>query len=253
MGYFAGVLLTGPSRRSATLNRSVRLFRAFLTEQRDPDRFYSVLAADSVGQLSEYAELHGAVVLDVGAGPGYFRAAFVEAGARYVSVDHDLGELGARGAVEPGSVVGCATALPFGDGVVDVCYSSNVLEHVRQPWAMADEMLRVTRPGGVVYLSFTVWWSPWGGHETAPWHYFGGERAARRYERRTGRPPKNRYGQSLFPVTVAEAMRWVRSNPRGELVAAFPRYHPRWAAGVTRVPLVREALTWNLAVVMRRR
>ena len=49
---------------------------------------------------------------------------------------------------------------------------------------MIDEMVRVTRPGGTVFVSFTPWWSPWGGHETAPWHYLGGEYARRRY-----RPP----------------------------------------------------------------
>ena len=38
--------------RTATLSRSVELFRAFLREQSDPDLFYGVLAADSVRQLS---------------------------------------------------------------------------------------------------------------------------------------------------------------------------------------------------------
>src|SRR5690606_39471967 len=59
----------------------------------------------------------------------------------------------------------------------DVCYSSNVLEHVPDPWRMAEEMLRVTRPDGVVFLSYTVWFGPWGGHETAPWHFLGGRHA----------------------------------------------------------------------------
>lgn len=235
------------------MRRSVSLFRAFLAEQSDPDHFYGTLAADSVGQLSDYAEMRDALVLDVGGGPGYFRRAFADAGARYVSVDSDVGEMAARGAPEPGSVIGSGMALPIRDGVVDVCYSSNVLEHVLRPWAMAEEMLRVTRPGGVAFVSFTVWWSPWGGHETAPWHYLGGERAARRYERRTGRAPKNRYGRTLFPVSVRQAMAWARGTPDGEMLAAFPRYHPWWAGAVTRVPVVREVLTWNLAVVMRRR
>ncbi|PSL04072.1 methyltransferase family protein [Haloactinopolyspora alba] len=252
MGYFAGVLVPD-SRSRATLGRSARLFSAFLTEQSNPDNFYEILAGDSVDQLSEFVELPDALVLDVGGGPGYFRRAFRAAGARYVSVDSDVGELAARGSPEPGSVVGSGMALPVRDDAVDVCYSSNVLEHVPRPWAMADEMLRVTRPGGVVFLSFTVWWSPWGGHETAPWHLLGGERAARRYERRTGHPPKNRYGRSLFPVTVRDTLAWARRSPRGQLVRALPRYHPWWAAAVVRVPGVRELVTWNLAVVMRRR
>jgi hypothetical protein len=70
---------------------------------------------------------------------------------------------------------------------------------------MGDEMLRVCRPGGVIFYSYTLWYGPWGGHETAPWHYLNGRYAARRYERTTGHPPKNVYGQSLFPVSMAAA------------------------------------------------
>ena len=68
--------------RSATLSRSVSLFRAFLREQTDPDFFYGVLAADSARQLGEHVRLDGATVLDVGGGPGYFADAFRGAGAR---------------------------------------------------------------------------------------------------------------------------------------------------------------------------
>ncbi len=93
--------------------------------------------------------------------------------------------------------------LPFADDSFGVTYSSNVLEHVSEPWTMADEMVRVTRPGGLVFLSYTLWYGPWGGHETAPWHFLGGHRAARRYEKKHGHPPKNVFGTSLFPVTAA--------------------------------------------------
>ena len=96
--------------------------------------------------------------------------------------------------------------LPFRDGAFDVCYSSNVLEHVPEPWRMADEMLRVTRPGGTVFLSYTVWYGPWGGHETAPWHFLGGRYARRRYARKHGKQPKNKYGESLFRVTVRDGL-----------------------------------------------
>ena len=83
-----------------------------------------------------------------------------------------LGEISAR------TVIGSGMQLPFRDGSLDICYSSNVLEHVPDPWLMAEEMLRVTRPGGTVFISYTVWFGPWGGHETAPWHYLGGSTRA---------------------------------------------------------------------------
>lgn len=69
------------ARSDATLGRSWRLFRAFQVEQSDPDRFYSLLANDSVRQLSSWTPLAGKIVLDVGGGPGYFATAFRGAGA----------------------------------------------------------------------------------------------------------------------------------------------------------------------------
>lgn len=220
-------------------------------EQTDPDRFYGTLAADSVAQVRQFAPLDGAWVLDVGGGPGYFANRFRDAGATYTALDADLGELSGLGDPEPGTVLGSGMALPFADGSFDVTYSSNVLEHVPDPWLMADEMVRVTKPGGLVFLSYTLWWGPWGGHETAPWHYLGGHRAARRYTRRHGHPPKNVFGQSLFPVTAGAGMRWARSRAGVDVLAVMPRYLPRWSWWILKVPGLREVLTWNLAIVLR--
>jgi SAM-dependent methyltransferase len=239
--------------RAATLSRSITLFRAFLREQSDPDHFYGVLAADSARQLGEHVALAGATVLDVGGGPGYFADAFRGAGATYVGLEPDAGEMAARGEPQPGTVRASGEALPVRSAAVDVCYSSNVLEHVRSPWTMTAEMVRVTTPGGTVFLSFTPWYSPWGGHETAPWHYLGGNRARRRYRARTGQEPKNRFGESLFAVSVGAALRWARTCPDVDVVATLPRYHPWWAAWVIRVPGLRELVSWNLVIVMRRR
>src|SRR3954468_2184360 len=194
-----------PSRASAPwradLRRSRRLFSDFRVEQTDPARFYGALAEDSVGQLSGYLDLRGATMLDVGGGPGYFRDAFTAAGATYWALDADVGELSGQDGIAAGTVIGDGMRLPFRDDAVDLCYSSNVLEHVPDPWRMAEEMVRVTGSGGTVFISYTSWWGPWGGHETAPWYFLGGLRARRRYARRHGREPKNRYGESLFKVT----------------------------------------------------
>ncbi|MBU2663980.1 class I SAM-dependent methyltransferase [Actinoplanes bogorensis] len=236
----------------ATLRRSVTLFQAFLVEQTDPDRFYGTLADDSVAQLENYQDLRDQLVLDVGGGPGFFAAAFGKAGARYVRLEPEAGDM----ALEKDDVATLKASgmeLPIRTGSIDVCYSSNVLEHVPDPPRMLDEMVRVTRPGGLIYASFTPWLSPHGGHETGPWHYLGGEYAARRYERRMGKPPKNKFGHSLHPYSVGAALKWARNTPDATLVDSLARYHPSWAQWVLRVPAAREVLSWNLAIVLRRR
>ena len=235
-----------------TLGRSVRLLKDFRHEQDDPRRFYSALAQDSVGQLGQYVDLDGATLLDVGGGPGYFRDAFQAAGARYYALDADVGELSGLGEIAQGTVIGSGLALPFRDGCLDVCYSSNVLEHVSDPWLMAEEMVRVTRPGGTVFLSYTTWFGPWGGHETAPWHFLGGLRARRRYARKHGHEPKNKFGESLFPVTVRAGLIWAAAQTSAQVLEVLPRYNPRWTYWILRVPLLREVVTWNLVVVLRK-
>jgi SAM-dependent methyltransferase len=240
-----------PLAPSGSLRRSVQLFRAFRLEQTRPDLFYGLLARDSAREVGRFVDLDGTSVLDVGGGPGYFARAFEDAGARYAAVDADAGELGAAG--EPGSntVQASGLRLPLADGSVDLAYSSNVLEHVPDPVAMAEEMVRVTRAGGTVFLSWTTWFSPWGGHETAPWHYLGGRYAADRFARREGRRPKNDFGRSLFAAHAGRMLRWAQASPVVDVVAVFPRYHPRWARWVVRVPGLREVLAWNVVVVLR--
>lgn len=236
------------------MGRSVRLFGEFRHEQTDPDRFYRALADDTAAMIAHLhpRSLAGASVLDVGGGPGFFADAFTERSARYLSVEPDAGEMEAAGLDHRTAVRAQGQHLPFRTGSVDVCYSSNVAEHTTRPWAMADEMVRVTRSGGTVVLSYTLWWGPFGGHEMGVTHYLGGHRAARMYTRRHGHPPKNLYGESLFPVTAAAGLRWARSTPDATLRLAFPRYLPGWAWPVARIPGVREVAATNLVLVLEK-
>ena len=245
--------------RRATLSRSLRLLWQFRYEQPDPARFYGVLAADTAAMVGDlWLATHGVppagcTLLDVGGGPGYFEGAFGDAGVRYIGVEPDPNEMHAAEtafARGPGMLVRASgMALPFADDSMDICLSSNVAEHVRRPWQLGSEMLRVTRPGGLVVLSYTVWLGPFGGHEMGLSHYLGGERAAARYARKHGHRAKNDYGSSLFAVSAADGLAWAVST--GALVAAFPRYHPRWAWWLTSAPVLREFAVSNLVLVLR--
>ncbi|MFN8098186.1 MAG: class I SAM-dependent methyltransferase [Dermatophilaceae bacterium] len=231
------------------LRRSRDLFASFLVEQPDPDRFYGHLAADSLATLADYVDVRGRLVLDVGAGPAQFAAAFRAAGARYVPLDHDP----TVSSVADGGIVGSALALPVADRSVDVVFSSNLLEHVPDVEAVADEMVRVLKPGGVLYLSYTNWLSPWGGHEASPWHWVSADYAVRRYQRRHGRLPKNRLGETIFRTSIAQGLTWARDHSDIEILAARPRYLPDGFRILLRLPGVREILTWNLLLIVRRR
>lgn len=239
-----------PTRRYRTVTRSADLFRSFLVEQSDPERFYTDLANDTITLISRHEPLEGRLVLDVGAGSEQFGREFVDRGAYYVAVDLDRDALYPASSL--GGVVGRGEQLPIADGSIDVVIANNVMEHVLTPGHVGDEMVRVVRPGGLIFISYTVWASPWGGHETSPWHWLGGEYAARRYERKHGHPPKNVFGESMHATTVGGGLRWARNHPDVWLIEAAPRYHPDWADGVLSLPGLREVLTWNLMMVLRR-
>lgn len=53
---------------------------------------------------------------------------------------------------------GDAAKLPFKDGAFDAVVCSEVLEHVPDPVAVLDEIVRITRPGGRVALSVPRYW-----------------------------------------------------------------------------------------------
>src|SRR3954447_12307272 len=244
--------------RRATLSRSARLLSQFRFEQRDPARFYGALALDTAALVTDLwrdatgSSPAGRTLLDVGGGPGYFAAAFADAGLHYIGVEPDRTEMHAGPSAadrQTTYVRASGMALPFADASVDICLSSNVAEHVPEPWRLAREMLRVTKPGGLAVLSYTVWLGPFGGHEMGLTHYLGGARAAARYTRKHGHPAKNNYGSSLFAVSVADGIDFGEGT--GALVAAFPRYHPRWVWWMTKVPLLREFLVSNLVLVLR--
>jgi SAM-dependent methyltransferase len=235
------------------IRRSLRLLQGFRTQYDDPDGFYTLLADDTVSLVVEYGPVAGRRVVDIGGGRGYFGEAFRRAGAESVFVEPFWDEMTDQGRKLGYGVMGDGLRLPFADATFDVSHSSNVIEHVTDPRRLFDEMLRVLRPGGTMFLAFTNWFSPFGGHETSPWHYLGGERAAVRYERKTGHAPKNNFGTSLFRLDISDVLSLARSRPDADLLDAFPRYYPKWTRPLVAVPGLREVALWNLAIVIRRR
>lgn len=241
----------GPTRGLA---RSVHLFRLFLREGRDPDRFYTYLAADTLRHVRRYMDPSGVVAVDIGGGPGYTAEALRAAGASCVVVEYSAEQLGLHDRAPDVAVQGDGQSLPLRTGSASLVHSSNVLEHVPEWESMLSEMVRVLDPGaGTGYLTFTNWYSPWGGHETSPWHYLGGERAVARFVRKNGQRPKNEFGTSLYRLHITDVLRWFDARSDVELLWVGPRYLPEWARRIVKVRGVREVVTWNLVVVFRRK
>jgi len=52
-------------------------------------------------------------------------------------------------------------------------------------------------------------------------------------------------------VSATEGLNWAENT--GAAIAAFPRYHPRWAWWLTSVPALREFAVSNLVLLLQPR
>lgn len=235
------------------LARVRQLWTLWRNEVNDPEPFYTVLAREAVADLDQrYGPLAGQMLLDAGCGPGFYTRVFREFGAEVIPLDNSEEELELGGSGPEGAILGDATDMPVEDDSLDAVFSSNMLEHTPDPIAVFDEIERVLRPGGWAYLSWTNWWSPWGGHEISPYHYLGPTLGPRAYERIHGPPRKNRPGEGLFPIHIGPTLRDLRRRPSLVIDSVEPRYWPKLAF-ITSVPLLREVASWNCVVRLRKR
>jgi 2-polyprenyl-6-hydroxyphenyl methylase/3-demethylubiquinone-9 3-methyltransferase len=99
-------------------------------------------------------DLENKMLLDAGCGTGWFSKAACEKGANVFSMD--LGEKLLQKVAEKCNshrVVGSILEIPFPDNTFDYVISSEVIEHVPEPYKAIHEIYRVLKPGGIMVIS----------------------------------------------------------------------------------------------------
>lgn len=231
-----------------TVGDTRRLIRLWRREAEDPAPFYRELAKRAAGDLeAARGPLAGQTIVDLGCGPGFYTEALRERGATVIPVDNDLAEMSYAGQPPDRAIVASAEALPLENASVHGAFCSNMLEHTPRPEVVIAEIERVLAPGGWAYISWTNWYSPWGGHGFSPYQYLGARWGPRLHARLHGPPAKNRYGEGLFVTHIGEMLRVVGARPGLRIERVEPRYWPRLHA-ICRIPVIREVLTWNCVI-----
>ena len=159
MGAERGLTLTTSSEADRALKAGHRAMWAL----GDYDRFARATVWELGPVLVEACGItRGQHVLDVAAGTGNVAIRAAIAGASVVASDltPEHFEAGRRAAASVGTTLewieGDAEALPFGDGAFDVVTSCLGAMFAPNHRAVADELLRVCRPGGTIgMMNFT--------------------------------------------------------------------------------------------------
>lgn len=140
-------------------------------------RDYQAWEYEEAERISEDFEpcwdMRGKHVLEIGCGLGGMLPFFFDQGAasvttidiqlRAVRTSHTLASTtGLSGVIRLAAADGAR--LPFQDDQFDTIISINVLEHVDDPLTTLAECQRVSRPGGLIFLYFPPFYSPWGPH-----------------------------------------------------------------------------------------
>ena len=263
----------------------------FIQAKTDPFEFAHweyARAADIVRAFTPEIHLKNQHVLDLGTGFGgklvYYQQ-LEPASITTVDIRPDFSAVAQAFVAQKGEqvpihfVTADAAALPFADHTFDMVISNETFEHIQAPLPALQELARVTRPHGRVFISFPPYYAPWGAHLnnwiTLPWvQVIFSERtlieAANRLEeelqlnRRLA--PEARLdlrGCATLPhinrITLQRFESLLRQVPlqvvRKTYLGPGWRRRPKWhalAQPFTHLPLIREMFTSHAVYVLQR-
>lgn len=222
-------------------------------KHKDDAYFYRLQADDAVRWIEQSGVQLGPATrtLDLGCGHGVFGAQLAQRGCPVTYADERnllLPEL----ANSPFRQINLDRDDIATLGEFDLVVCSNVFEHLSKPEQFLDSVDKILASNGRLYLSWTNWLSPWGGHDWSPLHYLGPRTGQWIYDRFLKRSRNHTIYQNLFPTYIGQTLARIRRNPRLVILRAAPRYYTELAL-LIRIPVIREFLAWNCALLIGRK
>ena len=103
---------------------------------------------------------------------------------------------------------GVGERLPFPDDCFDLVTTYQTLEHVQDPYRAIEQMIRVTCPGGGIFIACPDYRSFYEGHYLLPWFPLFPRPLARAYLRLLGRPTLGL--DNLKYTTRPRVVEWIK-------------------------------------------
>jgi SAM-dependent methyltransferase len=222
-------------------------------KHRDDGYFYSLQAEDAIRWIEESRVVLGPQTraLDLGCGHGIFGAGLAQRGCQVTYAD-------TKNTLQGGAAGGNFRQIDIDHddlasaGEYDLVVCSNVFEHLLKPDRFLDTAHGLLSPQGKLYLSWTNWLSPWGGHEFSPFHYLGVRRGQGLYDKLIKKHRNHSVFENLFPTYIGQTLKKLRQSRTLVVLRAAPRYYTEFSF-VLRLPIAREFLAWNCALLVGRR
>jgi len=228
----------------------IRKLVAHHLKHRDDLGFYRIQARDAVQWLQRSGVVldRTTTALDLGAGSGLLGTELMKLGCHVTFADE-------TNWLPPDIPSACFHQINIERddlstlGRYDLLICSNVMEHLADPDRLIVASGSVLKPGGRFYLSWTNWLSPWGGHDFSPFHYLGPRLGPWAFQKVLGRPARSKPFENLWPTYVGRTLRTIRRQPDLCILRMAPRYYTEFAF-LMRLPVLREFLAWNCAVLI---
>jgi len=156
-----------------------------------------------------------------------------------------------------------AADCPFQTEYFDFILCASLIEHVPNPTILLEEIRRVLKNGGYVYLSFPPFYALNGGHDFAPFHLLG-EKAAislaryfakvfnkRKFGRISPTPTsfKSAYNNwGLYKMTIEKANNLI-VNAGFSIIDQSTKWSP---INFSKIPVIGEFFTWHVQYLLRK-
>ena len=231
-----------------------QLLWRFLRHRDDPV-FYERQADDALRWLESCGVRLGPGVraLDLGCGHGVFGGRLAQRGVSVTFAD-ESNQLLPQHRDAPFITVNLDRDSTANDrlGRHDLVVCSNVLEHLAEPERWLKSAHELLNENGRIYLSWTNWLSPWGGHEFSPLHYLGPTLGPRLYDALSSRKRFHQPHVNLFPTYIGSILRTIQNDSSLQVVRAAPRYYTELEF-ILSIPGLREFAAWNCALLLEKR
>ncbi|PWU17789.1 MAG: methyltransferase type 12 [Verrucomicrobia bacterium] len=224
------------------------LYRYF--KYHDDEVFYLMQAQDSVRWLDQVgvALKPGVEVLDLGCGHGIFGGEFIKKGCTVTFADDSS-------YIRPEFQSSRFLTINLDQddysklGQYDLVILSNVFEHLARPERFLDELPKLLKPNGRLYLSWTNWFSPFGGHDFAPLHYLGPRFGRWLHFKLKGKWSDHVPYAGLYITHIGRTLRMIRARPNLKIYRRATRYYTELSF-LLAFPIIREFLAWNCVLLI---